>query len=85
MEHIIDCRWIDSRAELHRVLAQVLAFPEWYGRNLDALYDLLTVIREDTYLVFQNWNPNASAFIGLKQVLEDAEATNPMLHISFRG
>jgi len=85
MEFIIDCRWIDSRAELHRVLAQTLSFPEWYGHNLDALHDMLTARREDTHLIFENWNPSSPAFKGLKQVLEDAEASNPMLHVSFEG
>ena len=85
MEHIIDCRWIDSRAELHRVLARELSFPEWYGHNLDALYDLLTANRRDTHLVFRNWNPGVPAFKGLKDVLEDVEAANPHFHATFHG
>ena len=28
--------------ELHDYLASELSFPEYYGRNLDALYDILT-------------------------------------------
>lgn len=83
MEYIIDCRQIDSRGELHRVLAATLNFPDWYGHNLDALYDILTAHRVDTHLMFKNWNPSAPAFKGLKQVLADVEAHNPHFHASY--
>lgn len=33
---------IKDKAALHAALAEQLAFPAWYGKNLDALYDLLT-------------------------------------------
>lgn len=41
-EYIIELRGVDSRGELHERIAQVLPLPDWYGRNLDALYDMLT-------------------------------------------
>ena len=31
-----------ERNAAHEYLAARLSFPAWYGRNLDALYDLLT-------------------------------------------
>ena len=31
-----------SMEEIHDVLARELAFPDYYGKNLDALYDVLT-------------------------------------------
>lgn len=34
----------------HAYLAELLAFPDYYGANLDALYDVLTDIHEDTCL-----------------------------------
>ena len=30
-----------DRNRMHDQLKEAFAFPEWYGRNLDALYDLL--------------------------------------------
>ncbi|MBQ6240366.1 MAG: barstar family protein [Firmicutes bacterium] len=36
----------------HPYLAEVFGFPSWYGRNLDALYDLLTDICEPTSVYF---------------------------------
>lgn len=38
----ISGRDINGSAALHAAIAAQLAFPDWYGRNLDALYDLLT-------------------------------------------
>ena len=35
-------REIAGSAALHAALSAQLGFPDWYGRNLDALYDLLT-------------------------------------------
>lgn len=43
-EKIIDCARIHSREDLHAVFREALTFPEWYGNNLDALYDCLTEI-----------------------------------------
>lgn len=36
---------------LHASLARQLDFPDWYGGNLDALYDLLSAATERTTIV----------------------------------
>ena len=41
-EYIIDLRGVYSREELHDRIEEELPVPGWYGRNLDALYDILT-------------------------------------------
>lgn len=41
-EKIIDCCTVRTREDLHKLLRESLGFPEWYGNNLDALYDCLT-------------------------------------------
>ncbi len=41
---IIDGSRISTMNQLYEVFAQGLSFPEWYGRNFDALYDCLTDI-----------------------------------------
>ena len=38
----IDCRELTSRTAAHDCFARVFALPAFYGRNLDALYDVLT-------------------------------------------
>ena len=44
---ILDGREIKDRRQLHAILADSLKLPEWYGRNLDALYDCLTDLWDD--------------------------------------
>ncbi|MDO4459508.1 MAG: barstar family protein [Clostridia bacterium] len=38
----LDCKDINSTECLQKVLKTMLDFPEYYGYNLDALYDMLT-------------------------------------------
>ena len=85
MEYIIDCSGITDRKELHRILAKALSFPEWYGHNLDALYDCLTSISVDTHVILKNWDTLPPFFQGFKTVLEEAEENNLCLTVSFTG
>ena len=39
MEVYLDGRALDSREALHQALSALLAFPAYYGKNLDALHD----------------------------------------------
>ena len=50
---VIDCAGIFTREDLHRVFAQALQFPHWYGNNLDALHDCLTSLSGTVRL--ENW------------------------------
>lgn len=52
----IDCSKIDTADKFHEALAQALDFPDYYGKNLDALYDCLTDDFTDRELVFNNWH-----------------------------
>ena len=45
---ILDGNNITNKEALHNTLAGSLQLPDWYGRNLDALYDCLTDIQEET-------------------------------------
>ncbi|MGN0441207.1 MAG: barstar family protein [Acutalibacteraceae bacterium] len=36
-----DCRYL---GEVHKIIQEKLELPEWYGKNLDALWDALTGI-----------------------------------------
>ena len=45
---------VPDKQALHRALAEQLAFPSWYGSNLDALYDLLSTEREPVDIVVRN-------------------------------
>lgn len=52
----IDCSTIDTKADFHAALAFNLSFPDYYGNNLDALYDCLEEIGEDTRLILRDWH-----------------------------
>ena len=83
MEYRINCACVNDRKEFHRLLAEVLSFPEWYGNNLDALYDCLTDIRQPTHLILENWDPLSPACRGFQAVFDEAEQENPHLIITY--
>ncbi|MDO4489043.1 MAG: barstar family protein, partial [Eubacteriales bacterium] len=49
---ILDFYKINTKEAAHDYLAEKLGFPEYYGKNLDALYDCLTEIAEPTAIGF---------------------------------
>ncbi len=86
-EYRIDLNEIDSREALHDLLEQVLPLPDYYGRNLDALYDVIT-----------DWNTETKISVcgtesaiqkdgmegivqGLLSVFRDAAGENPNLSV----
>lgn len=78
----INCAKIASMAEFHEAIARELNFPEWYGRNLDALHDCLTAVCEDTEVAFLHFPALPFPSAGLLRVLRDSENENPHLEIS---
>jgi len=50
MEVTIDCRQISTREAFHDAMASRLRLPDFYGENLDALYDCLSTIGQKTTL-----------------------------------
>ena len=83
MTALIDGAVIETREQLHDTLAAQLSLPAYYGRNLDALYDCLTDIHEDTELRLTHAD-TLFAHLGvyadvLQTVLRDACAENPRL------
>ena len=78
----IDCTGL-GKEDLHRALAESLDFPEWYGNNLDALYDQLTSISQGTLVVLCNFDAADASCKGFKRVLADAASENPDFHVAF--
>ena len=85
---ILDIEKMRSLPMLHKYLHTALALPEYYGANLDALYDCLTEISEPTELVVPKKVAD-EAYLGwygqqFLQVLQDAAAANDALTITLR-
>jgi len=82
----IDCTHIETPAVLHQQLADAFSFPEWYGHNLDALYDCLSEVAEETELILSNWHAleyRLGDFSGkLVYVFHCATEDNPDLKVS---
>ncbi|MCR4886133.1 MAG: barstar family protein [Clostridiales bacterium] len=75
-------RWL-SAAQAHVALAAALDFPEYYGKNLDALHDCLTDL-DDTQLVIEDCAAAARQIEnwgGFLSVFFDSAAENPRLQI----
>ena len=69
---------LDGRALTHETIAAALAFPPYYGKNLDALHDCLTEIGQDTVIIV----PHAAAADGrIMRVLRAAARENERLSL----
>lgn len=76
----IDLVGVRSSRALHARLAKCLPMPDGYGRNYDALFDVLTEYGPTWSLNFVNGRTVPKLF---RKVCEDAVANTPGLVISF--
>lgn len=78
-EVLIDCTGITEKDALIQLFAKSLAFPDWSGTNLDALYDCLTDLPESTHVTLRNFSgPNI-----FRETLLDAADTDLGFSVSF--
>ena len=84
-EIVISCLEISDKKALHTVFAEGLSFPEWYGGNLDALFDCLTGICEETKIVIDNFaalEENLGSYAAaFKKVMLKADEDNEKIRI----
>ena len=82
----LDCAFLTSRRDAHDYLAGQLNLPDYYGRNLDALYDLLTEKGSGMTLVLEHSDAMREALGSygsrLIAALLDAEQATPDLHVT---
>lgn len=53
---ILDAKKMLEKGEMHEYFAKKFDLPEYYGRNLDALFDCLCEINEPTLIKLKNEN-----------------------------
>ena len=61
MKVVLDFKNILDKIMMHQYLKEKLEFPDYYGNNLDALYDMLTSLEEGTFIEiinYQNFEKN---------------------------
>ena len=65
-----ECQYYE---EIHQLIRQELELPEWYGRNLDALWDSLTGIMylpAEITIIYHPKNKNAGAAEEIGKIIE---------------
>lgn len=83
----LDGACLCRREQAMDYLDRRLGLPEWWGRNLDALYDCLTQPGEPTVLALTRREMVRESPFGrvLLRVLEDAAEDNPDLWVEDAG
>jgi ribonuclease inhibitor len=84
-EYVLDCENMTDRERAHEYIAEELDFPDYYGKNLDALFDCLTEMEECSILFI---NLDALEMLGdysgaMLAVFEEAEQANEDLTIIY--
>ena len=86
-DHTVDLSGVCDRASLHARLQDSLGLPSWYGRNLDALYDVLTDEPAPLKIFFTSWEELQEAepeyFDRFCRVLRDVESVLPESTFAF--
>lgn len=82
MEYFIDAEQLMDKETSHSYLKSIFNFPEYYGNNLDALYDSLSEL-DDCTVWFENIE-NAGAYFNTIYTVF-AEVSDDMENIVIQG
>lgn len=85
--YTIDGSNMTDRAAAHAELARALRFPDWYGGNLDALWDMASTLEVRAVLVHPAPMLNALGAYGCKllQTLFEVAQENPTFKFEIRA
>lgn len=82
---VLDGHSMINRKQVHQYLSERFNFPDYYGNNLDALYDLMSTYQQEDKLVIlliyseimlENLGDYGQKMI---QVFQDASQSNPLI------
>lgn len=82
---VLDGQQMLNREQVHDYLSHRFNFPDYYGKNLDALYDLLSTYSKEDKLVilfiYPEYMLDALGEYGqqLIQTIQDASEVNPFI------
>ena len=79
---VLDAANMTEKEATHAYLKKALALPDYYGSNLDALYDCLTAL-EDTEIQLVNLDAAGGYFAKVLSVFQEAQEENPRLQIDY--
>ena len=82
----LNCGNLAQREQAHQYLARMLDFPDYYGKNLDALFDCLTELGDCTIILDGGADLSRNGGYGAKvlKVLEEAALANPRLRLEIQ-
>ena len=75
---VINCEELMQKKQAHQYLAKLLEFPDYYGKNLDALFDCLTELGECTitFAGMEDFCLDDSYALKVLEVFEEAASAN---------
>lgn len=77
----LDGNRLSDAAQVHDYLKESFNFPEYYGKNLDALYDCLTDL-DDVEITIILPEEDGAIFQKILRVFKSAKRENTSLHLN---
>ena len=78
---ILDGNILADATQVHDYLKEMLDFPEYYGKNLDALHDCLTDL-EDVEITITSPEEDGAIFQRVLRVFKAADRENETLYLN---
>ena len=72
MDFTLDALKLNERNQAHEYLAEAFGFPEYYGKNLDALYDCLSEMNIGKITII-NSDAGENYFYAVLDVIKDID------------
>ena len=89
MELRLNGEVLTNRQQLHAAIAQQLHLPDYYGENLDALWDVLSSWNEPLQIVIENSSCMISSLgsygEAILQLLQEAQEENGMIGVEYKA